>query len=402
MNSPILVLRSAIIVATLLVLAAFWVPIDLTAREQILTANLFVELTPRALVGTVANILSLENRHYILMRHFFQTVWLFLIVFEFAKSLSSQGKTNNDSTLELLALGFLFCFNTVVFTTNGLSEFIDIIPYALVLCAVPFLLPSDGRITIIRCVLATVFLVLAVVSHEKAIFDVAILMVWAVWKYGLRSSAKLALPGVMGCFLFLWLVSNEQNSAGLTVADYVVSTRSASDFLLRESLNLWGIILSGGVLWIIFASAAYRFLKTRASFNLRGLILIAALLILCFVPLVAAHDTIRMVGLIWLPTFLLIRELHLKSFLESIRFRQFAIALCMVQLLLPPLLVYQHGAAPLNCYSRAVIFDSLPPKPQDTDLTPLSLYALEREDISDQIECWPLRPIRGKHRVWPY
>jgi hypothetical protein len=72
--------------------------------------------------------------------------------------------------------------------------------------------------------------------------------------------------------------------------------------------------------------------------------------LLCFGPLLAAFDTIRMVGVMWLPTYLLIREIDLKSALESVRFRQWTLGACFLQLLLPPLLLYLGGVAPYNCY----------------------------------------------------
>ena len=114
--------------------------------------------------------------------------------------------------------------------------------------------------------------------------------------------------------------------------------------------------------------------------------------LLCFAPLLVAHDTIRIVGGIWLPTFLLICEIDLKAALETVRFRQWAVSACFIQLLLPPLLLYLGGAAPFNCYSRELVLRVLPPK---TALGPFGLYALDRPDISDAIVCWPPQPIRS-------
>jgi hypothetical protein len=112
-----------------------------------------------------------------------------------------------------------------------------------------------------------------------------------------------------------------------------------------------------------------------------------------------------MVAVIWLPTFLLIREIDLKSALETVRFRQWALGACSVQLLLPPLLLYQGGAAPFNCYSRELVLHVLPREkdlariPMSDDelkpaVGPFGLYALDRPNISDAIVCWPPQPIR--------
>jgi hypothetical protein len=179
--------------------------------------------------------------------------------------------------------------------------------------------------------------------------------------------------------------------------------------LLRESLNVWGIILAGGALWVIFLISAYHFLKSTAKYSVQGFIAIIMMTSLCFAPLLVAHDTIRMVGVIWLPTFLLIREIDFKSVLESVRFRQWALGACLLQFLLPPMLLFLGGAAPFNCYSRELI-SRLLPQAKDIPRTPTSadglrpavgpfeLYALDRKDISDAIICWPPRPIRYRQK----
>ena len=126
--------------------------------------------------------------------------------------------------------------------------------------------------------------------------------------------------------------------------------------------------------------------------------------LLCFGPLLVALDTIRVVGVMWLPTYLLIREIDLKSALESVRFRQWALGACFLQLFLPPLLLYLGGAAPFNCYSRELM-RFLPPAKDMVqtptshdglapDVGPFGLYALNRPDIPDAIVCWPPRPTR--------
>jgi len=403
-NSISLIITAAISTAALLILAAFWVPVDITTRGTNLSANLFVELSPRGVVATVLSTLDLGHGYYVLARHLFQALWLFLIVLQFSKSLSSQGTLGKESTVDVLLLSFLFCFNTVVFTTNGFGEFIDVVPYALILCALPIAFPSDSRITIMRWVVVTVLMVLAVMTHEKSIFDIAILIVWAAWKHGPRYSATLFLPSVIGSVWFLGLVSSDSNSAGMTVEDYLESIRSGLAFMYEESFNVWGVLLSAGALWVIFLAAAYRFLKHRTGFSLQSFLVVALITLLCFAPLLVAHDTIRMVGLIWLPTILLICELDLKSLLKSIRFRQTALALCLVQLLLPPILMYRHGVVPYNCYSREIANHLLPQEAEVADVaaTPFALYTLDRKDISERIVCWPLRPIRGEHHLWPY
>jgi hypothetical protein len=412
--------RVSTITVVILVLAAFWVPIDvsgLSGRGVYYEADLFSRFAPRALLGTIARTLHINFIGFIFLRQIFQTLWLFLIVFQLNKCLRPQEEIS-CSLFEVSVLSFLFGFNTVVFTTNGLSKFIDVVPYALVLCAIPLLLPSDGRATIPRRIAANLLLLSAVMVHEKSVFDIAILAVWTTWKYGVKRSATLMLPSILGSLCFVWLLSTRSTS-GLPPQDHIGLLRSGLTYFFRESLNVWGIILAGGALWVIFLVSVYHFLKSTAKYSVQGFIAIIMMTSLCFAPLLVAHDTIRMVGVIWLPTFLLIREIDLKSALESVRFRQWALGACLLQFLLPPLLLYLGGAAPFNCYSRELILRFLP-REKDIPRTstsfdglqpavgPFELYALERKDISDAIVCWPPRPIRfgalalGSGKPWDY
>ena len=142
---------------------------------------------------------------------------------------------------------------------------------------------------------------------------------------------------------------------------------------------------------IVFIIRLYYF-----SINIFCPAIIIIMIILCFAPLSVADDTTRMVGLIWLPTYLLIREIDLKSALESVRFRQWALVACLLQVLLPPMLLYQHGVAPFSCYSRELISRFLPRERDITNFAvkPFGLYALDRGDLYDSIVCWPPRLIR--------
>src|SRR6516164_3164688 len=134
-----ILLRVSTITFVILVLAAFWVPIDVDYNDmsnlmlhRYYDADLFTRFAPRALLGTVARTLHLNLMGFIFLRQLFQALWLFLIVFQLAKSMRLQEGSSSSSILEVSALSFLFGFNTVVFTTNGYSGFIDVVPYALV------------------------------------------------------------------------------------------------------------------------------------------------------------------------------------------------------------------------------------------------------------------------------
>jgi hypothetical protein len=387
--------QASITTAVLLLMVAFWAPIDFSYPGQYYDANLFKEIAPRALLGGIANIFHLTPWAYIIIRVIFQALWLFLIVLEITKRLRQKQNIGRYHIFEVTALGVLFCFNTVVYNNQGKSEFIDVVPYALVLCAIPLLIPKDQMFAIKHHLVATILLVLAVLVHEKSIFDLVILAVWTTWKYGFRGGTRLMLPSTLASLCFLWIVRNKASNYNISPHDYINIGRQGFSFLLNESLNVWGIILAGGALWVVFSIFAYSLIRTG---GFKCFITIAMMALLCLAPLMVAHDTIRMVGVIWLPTYLLLREIDLRSLLESIQFRRWAPAACLLQLLMPPLLMYQGGVVPYNCYGKWLIERSLPTQEQvaTSGVTPFGLYALRREDISGAIACWPPRPIRSE------
>jgi hypothetical protein len=395
MNSLSPLAQASIISALLLLIVAFWVPIDYSYPGQYYDANLFKEIAPRALLGGIANIFHFTPWAYITIRVGFQALWLFLIVLDITKQLRQKQYNRGYYIFEVAVLGFLFCFNAVIYNNQGRSEFVDVVPYTLILCAIPLLIPRDQTYTVTRHLAATILLVLAVLIHEKSIFDIAILAVWATWKYGLNRSARLMLPSVLASLCFLWTVRNKAANYDMSPQDYINITGREFSFLLNESLNIWGIIFAGGALWVVFSLFAYNLIRIG---GFKCFIAIAMMALLCLAPLMVAHDTIRMVGVIWLPTYLLLRETDLRPLLESIQFRKWAPAACLLQLLIPPVLMYQDGVVPYNCYSKWLIEHSLPTQEQvaTSGVTPFGLYALRREDISSAIVCGAPRLIRGE------
>lgn len=398
-----LVFPALLVTLAFLVIASLWVPIDFKLSGRYYDADLFKTLAPRALLGTIAKILQLGPEAYIFVRQLFQALWLFLIVVEIFKSVSPQTKSD---LVAVVTLSFLFAFNTVVYTTNGLAEFIDVVPYSLILSAAIIFMPRNGQLTSIRYFSANLLLLAAVMVHEKSLFDLSILAVWLTWKGGLKRSAILLLPSFVGAFSFLWLVSaNNIQGQSLAPLDYIGLIPAAVTYVLEESFNIWGVFLAGGMLWVVFVAAAHKFVNSAAVEKGSRIAVVVAMLIICFSTLLVACDTIRMVGLIWLPTFLLIREIDLKSALDSMRFRSWGVPACLVQILLPPLLMYQNGVAPFNCYSRELL-RLVPHQSSITTVTmsahdglipavgPFKLYALDRTNISDTIICWPPRPFR--------
>src|SRR5215472_15608481 len=90
-NTKSILVHASATTVVILLLAAFWVPIDVRGQSSYYNnADLFAHLAPRALFGTVVKIIHVRWIGFILLRQLFQTLWLFLIVFQLTRSLRSQ------------------------------------------------------------------------------------------------------------------------------------------------------------------------------------------------------------------------------------------------------------------------------------------------------------------------
>ena len=77
------------------------------------------------------------------------------------------------------------------------------------------------------------------------------------------------------------------------------------------------------------------------------------MLAICFLPLTVAWDTNRIVGLIWLPIFLLLTKIDLNSLFTKSRVVFIGlIFLCSFQIAMPPVLMPHIGVVPFNSYGQ--------------------------------------------------
>ena len=339
--------------ALYLFLVSLWVPISMDFVGDYRLSNLLVELKPRALVNTIAEILHLSNWGFNAIKVFALLGWLSLILYSLGQNLLSQ--TEPLPARELLCylmLGLLFAYSTVTIMTFGRVGILDAVPYCFVITAV-LLCQHFGPRSLFSCMAVTCLLTLAVLAHEKSIFDLAIIGIWFTWKWGLRKSSIFFLPSVLISSLFLYLVQNKV-AGGLAPVAYLNILQAGLDFFWQYAYSPIGIIFGGGALWIVFFTSAYFFITNQGSnqFPLR-LGLVFMLTLLCLAPLLVAWDTNRMVGLIWLPTFLLLCELpNLKQLVCAPVTPWFLLLLCSLQLLIPPVLMPQVGVVPFNAYAN--------------------------------------------------
>ncbi len=400
-----LLIKTFFITAISLFLAALWVPVNselIKPTPQYYYADVLWDPAPRAVLGTLVRVFSLSKTGFIVFLQLCQFMWLLLLLSVLA--MRAAGGHAPFPLFAVSALGFLFTFNSVVYSSNSIAGLIDVAAYLIILISAILLL-YDRRFVpwksgLLRQSTAVLLSILAVLIHEKSLFDITIIGVWLYGRYGLKAGLGFVLPTVGAAALFLGSVADNK-TGGETVGDYFNIIPDALDFMVHSSFNLYGILLGGGMLWIVFVMAARRFVMDcnvlhRRAEKRRRLITVMAMAGLCLTPLVVAIDTNRMVGLIWLPTFLLVREVgFVREFQNSARLKRLVLSLCLMQILLPPLFIYGHGAVPLNCYSEGIISLARNPNHKADGMpTPLTLNIHDRTDITKGNKCWPPWPVR--------
>jgi hypothetical protein len=383
----------ALTAAAFMAVVALWVPVSMVEYGAYYRSNLLTELQPRALLGTIASVFALSMHGFNLLILISQYVWLFLILHLIYRSVIGQEAITLKYLFVFFALGFIFSFSVITILTYSPAWFIDVVPYTFIATAIIFSNRIDGPVDWLALFIISVCVMLAVMTHEKSVFDVGILATWMLWKIGLRKTIIYLSPGILASSIFLLSVSTTANN-GLPPGDYIDILLSGFSFASQWSLNFWGILAGGGAIWMLYFIFSWQFINAAPSRkNSMYRLLTASLMILiCLSSLLVAADTNRMVGLIWLPTVLLLQEVDLQAIFGSFKARVGLVLLCVLQGLIPPVLIYNNGVVPFNCYAVAWI-SRLPSQNSVIPQTmgPFGLYILNAPILNRPIleKCFP-------------
>jgi hypothetical protein len=353
---PLMLIPSAILAGVLLWLYSFWVPLADGFYYEWLQGDLFREVRPRALLVTIANILHIDDRGFMFIKMTSLWVWLTLIIWQLAKG------TFSDFSLKriycLFCISFIFGFSTVTLMSFGPVMIIDVVPYLLVL-VVYINLASNRPTSIWEYWINATLLVAAVAIHEKSVFDIGILFLWLFYKKGLKKSVLALGPAILLCGLFL-LMLRSKSLTGESLDTYVSIFQRGADFL-GDSFSAVEVLIGLGGLGILYLYLSTIFIKrcSSAGDGVKRLALSVSMFIGCVAPLTVAWDTNRLVGLIWLPTIILLVEvgsdLFSRSSIPQILFLGF---LCVYQLLLPPILRFPPNVIiAYNSYAKEIYGD---------------------------------------------
>lgn len=331
---------------------AVWVPVN---RWPVPDAYFVVSLAdgfqPRALLGTLARLSGLGAAGFVKLNLVAEVLLLALVLRELARS--ARSPVSRPLWLAgVAATAVLLLFHQVMAWSHFLSGFVDVHAYLLLLLA----LLASRRPGAAGLAAASGLEAVAVLVHEKAVFDASLLALAVALRRGPRAGA-LVLAGPLAVFLALLGGASEDARVGLAFFDYWRLLPRGLAFLREASGNLVGVFYGGGLAWGLAAWAAWRIAR-RAPRRRRVAVLAfsgvsAAVL---FVPLLLAHDTNRLLGAMWFPTLVLLQEAGLPEMLARGRRAGAAVGLLAVaQLALPPVFVYRHEAVPLNCYAQATL-----------------------------------------------
>jgi hypothetical protein len=348
----------ALVAIAMLICLSFWVPINLNAPSIYYGVDNFHGIRPRAIVGSLIYLLPLEQANINLAGSLIKLIslflWLFFITSYLYQAIFARYKnsSNLNSIFIYLSLAFIFACSSLTFITYSSAGFIDSFPAAIVAFLITSqYFTSNTKISIIKILLITGFLVAATWSHEKSIYDIAILMVWFSLIWGIKKGLLYFAPALLLSTALIVRMANKMTS-GESPAGYLKILTSGLDFFWNNAFSVWGILIGGGALWGLYWIAGSQFIHSADSTKTHRYRALSVWLILliCFLPLLVALDTSRMCSLIWLPTILVLQTVNIPALFQSTSRKIILVLLCLFQALIPPALIYNKGMAAFNCY----------------------------------------------------
>lgn len=333
-------------------------PVNLGAPSIYFGADNFHGIKPRAIIGSIIYLLPIEAIHVNLAGNLIKLISIFLWLFLISSNLYQSIFVNNDRSskmelmLQYLAVVFIFGASSLTYITYSSSGIIDAFPAAIVALVISSKhLANNEKWSISAAILITGLLVIATWSHEKSIYDIAILLVWYSFIWGIKKGVLYFAPALLLSTALMVRMANKVTS-GESPAGYVQILSSGLDFFWNYAFSIWGIIIGGGSLWVLYwmASAQWIQSKEQRHNQWQRIFVIFLMLLICFMPLLVALDTSRLCALIWLPTVLVMQRLDLHQLFRTTSRKIILFLLCIVQIALPPALVYERGMAPFNCY----------------------------------------------------
>lgn len=339
----------ALLAGTLLFIATLgWVPPQpIVAFPAYFNDTLIGQIHSRALIGTLRQLLDLDETAFRWMLQAFRLGWLLLVCLLLMRHI-----TNRPVAICLCAM---FAFATPLLIPTVVVGLVDAVEAFWVVAACTLLLRPAGAQTPPRWQFLTAasLLFLGVLTHEKALFINTVFIAWLALRYGWRT-LWLVIPLSLACIPYMAAIWHEPH--GRENAQGYFNHLFAPHPILADSVNVMGIVTSACALWGVYALTLIAAAQTTSQRRTRLLYWLAGLAG-SFATLLFAVDTQRMLGIIWLPMLILLVDLApwFNRHFTSIRARSLWFMATVLHLLVPPMFIYVHGAHPLNCYSERIL-----------------------------------------------
>lgn len=341
--------KTGYIAIILTVVVGWWVPYHYALLEpDYYHASLLKAIKPRIIAGTLGDILNLSPQGFILLLQFFSFLWIWLLCHQLFLWLK------NDYCA--LALCIIFTFNSMVYIGNAVTGYVDMVANFWLILAAIFsfrIKPQNDKKTILGLLAVALCLLLSVMTHEKSIFAASVILLWSYVRFG-HLALVLISPYLMSTGLFMFLTWTEKTRRK-TPQSYIDLIHD-DKLLWEKSINLYGILTSIGVLWVIYGTLLYYIIRSLLPWHKKTSYIFIGIagIVLNLAPLGLGVDTQRMTNNLWLAVFVLIGIAYsqMKEPHTWLTRKGIMTFLCLAQLCIPPVYIVMQTASPLNCYTK--------------------------------------------------
>jgi hypothetical protein len=320
--------------------------------------DFFHGIRPRAMLGSIVYLLPFDISQINLVGNVIKLlavwIWLCLVQSIFYRKIFEERTEpySVSSWLIFFAIGFIFAASSITYITFSATGIIDAFPAAIVALVIStdFLIEGERK-RFLRVSLITILLVLACLSHEKTVYELLILLLWFGLRWGIKKSLLYFGPALILTSLILMRMARK-TGVGEAPVSYMETLTSGLAYFWVNSFNFWGILSGAGALWGLYLIGSSCYVHQAHSRWTRHVRLgtIVLMPFVCLLPLLVALDTSRFAASMWLPVVLVFQAINIHAVFTSLGRKWILAILCVLQFLIPPMLIYHKGMAPFNCY----------------------------------------------------
>lgn len=250
MLTPGLILRKNLIPLTLCLLAivgiSYWVPFDSHATSIYYGAHNFNGIKPRAIIGSIIYVLPIDSADINFAGNLIKLISIFFWLFFLSSYFYNLALKKNNWLIEksfvwtFFSLTFIFATSSITYITFSSAGIIDAFPFAIVALVITSkFLTGNSQFSLVKITLITLLLLTATWAHEKSIYDIAILLVWFSFIWGIKRGLTHFVPALVLSVALIIRMSNKVTS-GESAAGYFKILSNGLDFFLELCIQHLG------------------------------------------------------------------------------------------------------------------------------------------------------------------